>query len=418
MLRIAFRNLLRARRRNLLAGGTMALGSAALVVGGGLNAGIARQLVSNLVATQTGHVQVVVRPRDFEPQNSPFDAYGLDLLPRAADLARRIEALTGVRRATPLLYGRGNVLAGSRSSPVSLIGIRPDAEPELRQAHPPVEGAFLPAGDESAAYVAAPLARKLRVAPGDTISFVVQTPQGAVESIDGVVCGVFAKGAPWFDNAVYVPLSAAQNLYRWEGGATNVKVLLADGSVRAARRARTAVEEAVAGADLPVAPGTVVRVETCDEAGRFSFAIIQANAAALLILASFLFAAATVGVVNGMLMSVHERTREIGAIRALGMRRRAVIRLFLLEGFALGSVAGLVGAAVGGAVVLYLGHGGIPMNTMTLAWMAGGDRLFPVLRAASVATAALAITGLSTLAAAYPAWMASRLEPREALHHV
>jgi ABC-type lipoprotein release transport system permease subunit len=159
-------------------------------------------------------------------------------------------------------------------------------------------------------------------------------------------------------------------------------------------------------------------VETCDEAGRFSFAIIQANAAALLILASFLFAAATVGVVNGMLMSVHERTREIGAIRALGMRRRAVIRLFLLEGFALGSVAGLVGAAVGGAVVLYLGHGGIPMNTMTLAWMAGGDRLFPVLRAASVATAALAITGLSTLAAAYPAWMASRLEPREALHHV
>jgi ABC-type lipoprotein release transport system permease subunit len=58
------------------------------------------------------------------------------------------------------------------------------------------------------------------------------------------------------------------------------------------------------------------------------------------------------------------------------------------------------------------------MNTMTLAWMAGGDRLVPVLRAASVATAGAAIAALSVLAAVYPAWTASRLQPREALHHV
>lgn len=417
MLGIAFRNLLRAKRRNLLTGGTMALGSAALVLGGGLNGGIARQLVSNLVATQTGHLQVVVRPADFEPQNSPFDAYGLEHLPQAAALAARIEKEPGVARAVPFLYGRGTALAGSRTSPVSLIGVVPNREPELRRAHPALEGAFLPAGDDLAAYVAAPLARKLRLAPGDSMSFVVQTPEGAVNSVDGVVCGVFAKGAPWFDNAVYVPLAAAQVLYGWEGGATNVKVMLEDGSVGSARRARPGIQAIVAAAGLRPAPKTVVRVETYDEAGRFSFAIIQANATALLILSSFLFAAATVGVVNGMLMSVHERTREIGTIRALGMRRRSVIRLFLLEGFALGSVAALVGVSLGGALVLHLGRSGIPMNTMTLAWMAGGDRLFPVLRAPTVATAALAITALSTLAAVYPAWMASRLEPREALQH-
>jgi ABC-type lipoprotein release transport system permease subunit len=55
---------------------------------------------------------------------------------------------------------------------------------------------------------------------------------------------------------------------------------------------------------------------------------------------------------------------------------------------------------------------------VTLAWLAGGDSLFPVLRLASVVRAALAIAGLSTLASLYPAWAASRLEPREALHHV
>src|SRR6185295_10496277 len=89
---IALRNLLRAKRRNALSGGTMVLGSAALVLGSGLSDGIARQLTANLVAVQTGHVQVVVRSTDFVPQNSPFDAYGQELIPGAVALAARLES--------------------------------------------------------------------------------------------------------------------------------------------------------------------------------------------------------------------------------------------------------------------------------------------------------------------------------------
>jgi putative ABC transport system permease protein len=157
-------------------------------------------------------------------------------------------------------------------------------------------------------------------------------------------------------------------------------------------------------------------VESAEEAGRFSFSIIQANEASLTILSIFLFAAASVGIVNAMLMSVHERTREIGTIRALGMRRSVVVRLFILEGLALGIVAAALGVALGGSIVVFYGAKGIPMNTITLAWMAGGDQLFPLLRPASAARAAMAIVVLSTLAAIYPAFTASRLEPREALH--
>ena len=88
-----------------------------------------------------------------------------------------------------------------------------------------------------------------------------------------------------------------------------------------------------------------MQVESYTEAGRFSWAIIQANEAALVMLSGFLFAAAGVGVVNAMLMSVRERTREIGTMRALGMRRSRVVRLFVLEGLALGVVSALAGAA-------------------------------------------------------------------------
>src|SRR5262249_159089 len=230
------------------------------------------------------------------------------------------------------------------------------------------------------------------------------------------VCGIFKKGAPWYDNAFYVSLAAAQRLFDWPGGGTNIKVTLADGTPAGARRARPAVERLVG--TPAVGKGLRLRVQPPHQAGRFSFSIIQANEAALAILSSFLFLAAAVGIVNAMLMSVHERTREIGTIRALGLRRRVVVRLFILEGLALGIVAALLGVGLGGGIVLYYGARGIPMNTITLAWMAGGDQLHPLLLPLRALRAALAIAVLSTLAAISPAFTASRLEPREALHHV
>ena len=416
---IAVRNLLRAKRRNLLTGGTMVLGSGALVLGSGFADGIERQLTDNLVAVQTGHLQVVVRPADFEPQNSPFDAYGVEQVPDAEGLARRLQSEGrewGVVRAVPYLYGRGTAVAGSRSSLASVVGVLPAREPELVRAFPPVAGTFVPAGDDLAVAVAAPVARKLRLGVGDTVSLVVQTPEGAVNSIDLAVCGILRKNAPWYDTAFFVTLAAAQRLFDWPGGATNVKVTLAGGSPAAARRARPALA-ALVGSPPGLRRAGHLRLETYDEAGRFSFAIVQANQTALAILSSFLFAAAAVGIVNSMLMSVHERTREIGTVRALGMRRLSVVQLFLLEGFALGLVSAVIGVLAAGALVLHWGGRGIPMDTVTLAWMAGGDALFPVLTAASVVRAVVAIALLSTLAAVYPALIASRLEPREALHH-
>jgi len=421
LLRLALRNLVRARRRTLLTGGTMALGTAALVLGSGVADGISRQLVSGLVTTQTGHLQVVARPLDFEPQNSPFDAYSQERLPGAVELARRIEtegAAVGVQRAVPLLYARGTAIAGNRTTLASIIGIDVPREADLLAAAPAVAGVPLPPGDPLAVYVSQAMARKLRLQPGDSVSFVVQTPQGAVNSGDGVVCGVFRKGAPWHENAFYVPLAAAQALMDWPGDATSVRVLLARSGEGALFEAQAAISALVARSAPPAVAGTRVRVETHRQAGRFFFSIIQANQTALVVLSSFLFLAAAVGVVNSMLMSVHERTREIGTVRALGMRRGVVVQMFVMEGLVLGLLSAAAGLLAGSAVVLYLGARGIAMNTLTLAWLAGGDRLWPVLRAASMGRAALAIALLSTLAALYPARVASRLEPREALHHV
>ncbi|MEO5763473.1 MAG: FtsX-like permease family protein [Vicinamibacteria bacterium] len=413
LLGIAFRNLLRARRRNGLAGGTMALGTAALILGGGLSDGIARQLTDNLVAVQTGEIMVVKRDAGFVPQNSPFDAYSTERIPNGKEVVEQIEGHSselGIFQASPYLHARGTAIASNRSTPAVVLGIVPDKEPELFKALPPIRGSIL-TGQPEEVYVGDPVARVLRLSVGDSVSLLVQTPQGAMNSLDTLVVGIFKKGAPWYDNTFFVPLEAAQRLEDAPGAMTNIK-LRVRGSGSALAQTQTKLREDLAS----MSPGT--SVESAEEAGRFSFSIIQANQVSLTVLSIFLFAAAAVGIVNAMLMSVHERTREIGTIRAMGMRRGGVIRLFLLEGLALGVVAAILGVLVGGSMVLYWGSIGIRMNTVTLAWLAGGDFLYPRLEALSVLRAALAIITMSTLAAIYPAYSASRLEPREALHRV
>ena len=413
LLGIAFRNLLRARRRNGLAGGTMALGTAALILGSGLSDGIARQLTDNLVAVQTGEIMVVRREEGFVRQNSPFDAYSRERIHNGDAVIRAIEKRAvdlGVVQVAPYLHARGTAIASNRSTPAVVLGIMPEREPELFRALPPVKGAVL-SGQPEEVYVGEPVAKILRLSVGDSVSLLIQTPEGAMNSLDAVVCGIFRKGAPWYDNTFFVPLSAARKLEDSPEGVTNIKLRLS-GSRGALESARTEIGTLVSG----LSRGT--SVESAEEAGRFSFSIIQANEASLAILSIFLFAAAAVGIVNAMLMSVHERTREIGTIRAMGMRREGVVRLFLLEGLALGIVAAALGVLGGGVMVLYWAGVGIRMNTVTLAWLAGGDFLYPRLELLSVVRAAFAIIVMSTLAAVYPAYTASRLEPREALHRI
>ena len=391
----------------------MALGTAALILGGGLSDGIARQLTDNLVAVQTGEIMVVKREAGFVRQNSPFDAYSRERIPKSGALIRKIEERArdlGIVQIAPYLHARGTAIASNRSTPAVVLGIVPEREPELFKALPPVKGVVL-SGPPDEVYVGEPVARILRLGVGDSVSLLIQTPEGAMNSLDAVVCGIFRKGAPWYDNTFFVPLSAARKLEDSEEGVTNIK-LRATGSPRALEATRHALGILVSG----LSPGT--SVESAEEAGRFSFSIIQANEASLTILSIFLFAAASVGIVNAMLMSVHERTREIGTIRAMGMRRDGVVRLFLLEGLALGVVAAVLGVLAGGALVLYWAGVGIRMNTVTLSWLAGGDFLYPRLEFLSVLRAAFAIVTMSTLAAVYPAYTASRLEPREALHRV
>ena len=130
---------------------------------------------------------------------------------------------------------------------------------------------------------------------------------------------------------------------------------------------------------------------------------------------------AGVGVLNLMLMAVFERTREIGLLAAMGLKRWELLALFLLEGVFIGLLGTLLGGALGGLLVSVVGKVGIAFSSAaemgeTMALM--GDRLYPRLAINLLLGRAVTVAIIAALASLYPAWRASRREPAEALHYV
>jgi putative ABC transport system permease protein len=133
----------------------------------------------------------------------------------------------------------------------------------------------------------------------------------------------------------------------------------------------------------------------------------------------FLVLIAMVGIVNTMLMSVFEKTREIGTMKALGMRDRDVLRLFLFEGSLVGVLGALCGALGGCLLTWYFAVHGLDFSSMAKGIDTSSLRMGTVIYAAwnipSIAASFAACVGLSLVASWYPAKKAVALQAAECL---
>jgi len=128
---------------------------------------------------------------------------------------------------------------------------------------------------------------------------------------------------------------------------------------------------------------------------------------------------AGIGIMNIMIVSLMERTREIGILKALGMKSRTVLLIFLGESVIIGLIGAAIGIALGWAlanvVAMVFRGGGVFMGNQTAA--AGGMTITPVLTLTVFLGALVFGVGVSVIFALYPAWRASRLKPVEALRY-
>ena len=265
-------------------------------------------------------------------------------------------------------------------------------------------GRALTAGDHAQAILGNELARSFGGV--ERVTLASSSPKGRANSLDVSVEGLSVSSLP-FENkrVVAVPLKLAQELLGMEGRVTELAVAVDD--LRDLERIA---------AELRAALGPQYEVHTWQELQPFVRDIISRQRFVMGLISVILFVIIITGIINTMLMSVFERVREIGTMLAVGMKRRQVLAMFMLEATLLGVLGGVGGVLLGSALVRAIAAKGIPMSMV--ANSGSHSVLRPELSPSFVVlTLAVAVVG-ALGAAAWPAWRASRLDPVEALRSV
>jgi ABC-type lipoprotein release transport system permease subunit len=395
---IAYRDLGRNKRRSILTLVAVGLGLGLLIVIAGLVAGEVGGALDNSIRLRTGHVQVRAASYEEDKVSLEWD----DLLENPDELAAQTEALDGVRAATPLLWANGILGTRAESTGVRVIGIDPRSEVQAPFRQGIVAGQFLDPDDRGGILIGQRLADSLELTVGDQVSLLVSTADEQPDEAIFAIRGLFWTGVPGYDETtILMPLSKAQAFTRTEGRASAVLISLED------REASDAIAGKLMG------PGR--QVLTWRDMNQLLLTSVEMATGFMSLINLIVLAVVAVFIANTLLMSVFERTREMGILAALGMKGRQILVMFLLEATTLGLAGVGVGLLLGGLGVAYLSHVGLAVGDVGATGLAIGETIyarFSLSDTLSLSFTALIITLLASL---YPAWFAARMEPIEAL---
>jgi putative ABC transport system permease protein len=397
---LAARNLFRHRRRSLIAVFSVGFGIAALVVASGISEWMFVDFREATIESQYSHIQVARPGFQEDGRSDPFRY----LLPR--DLAVMGAAdIPHLRALAPRLMITGLVSRGDAT--VSFIGEGIDPAVDLKgdRALRILKGEKLAPSDKSVVLLGQGLATLLGAGVGDDVVLLVNTPRGGLNAVEGKVRGIFASVSKAYDDsALIVPIHVARTLLKVEGAHT-WRVYLDDtrhtGAVAARLRGQL--------------DGKVFEVRTWEELADFYTRAVALLREQLGVLRGIVVAIILLGIGNTMMMSVMERTGEIGTSMALGVRRRALLAQFLAEGALIGVFGALAGLAL--ALLIGAGIGALQIEMPPPPGLTRGYIARVLVTTPIVVEALLVAVATTTLASLYPAWRASRMVVVDAIRH-
>ncbi|MRV76088.1 FtsX-like permease family protein [Duganella sp. FT92W] len=348
---MALKNAMRNRRRSLVTLAITATGTAAALLGGGF-ALYTYQSLAQASARDTGHL-VIAAPGHFDGiDNLPLE-HGLE---QPESLAQQLLARPDVKRVLPRLQFSGLISNGDKSE--IFLGTGVDATQEFVVKGPFMKreaGELLDAQEANGKtapgiVIGKGLAKILNVQPGSALTLMSTTVNGALNAADVTVTGIVSTGIADIDKRLaMVDLSTAQTLLQTKKVSTLSVYLndleLADGTA----------------AQLRAQHGASLDVRTWLDQAMFYKSVKSLYDRIFGFLGLIVLVIVLFSVTNTLAMAVMERTREIGTLRAMGATPGEVMRVFTLEGMALGTGGAVTGMALAGGIALFLLVAGVQM---------------------------------------------------------
>lgn len=405
-IKLAFRNILRHRRRSLMTLLAIMTGVMGIVIFGGFVEANYSGLRESVIRSQYGHVQF------YAPgylQNHRKDPANHRLSPQQVDdYLQLIESDERVLITARRLEFTGLLGNAGTSQAAMIRGVDPDNETMINSALTILDGNELTTDDEAGVLLGEGLAQSLDAKVGDELTLLAANDDGVMNAVDVTVSGIFRSFAKEYDDrAMMMNIQRAQELLGIDA-IDQLVVLLSYTDELPAFMAD--LRKSAASQQLPL------EFQTWDQMASFYHKVVDLYDGLFVFINIVIIAIVLLSITNTTMVTVMERTQEIGTIRALGTRRFSVTRQFLLECGLLAFISALVGVLTGIALSLYITSLEIMMPAPP-----GSSQGFPLRIELVPETWLFSIIGVVIVAivsAYFPAASAARRNIVDALRHV
>lgn len=391
---MAWRNLSRRKLRTGLTVAGIAVGVALILVLLSLVAGVDVQVKSSI--RSLGGVDITVYNSTITNARQTF------LLGSSAPLN---ESMINDIGRIPNVYAvspQSTEVVSVNGTLAPIWGIDPATYDKVSTGLNIAQGRDISQNDNQAAVLGIGLQQLFNASLGDHVLVQGRPPYDSNDYALTVI-GTYETGVTLTDRGIYVPIGVLQNLTESSGQVTSILVKVDDPNNI------DAVSSEISG----LFPD--VRVVTISNVAAQASQLLNTLTLFFAALGIVALVAGSFGVINTMLISVIERTREIGTLKAIGASQNTVLRMFMIEAVILGCLGAAVGAAVGSLSSFILAE----LSVRALPAVAGRAtaRISPILTPTNLLISMSLGLATGVLAGLYPAWRAARMKPVEALRH-
>jgi lipoprotein-releasing system permease protein len=398
---VALRYLRDARGQSALMLAAVSVGVSVIVFLSALINGLQSSLIESTLGSQP-HVTLRVPREEARPLVEARDGLAIARLRQPATqrlrsldqwpaVMRATARMPGVTAASPTVSGSGTATRADARVPIVIRGVDPDSFLDIIDLGSRiVEGAFDVTSGR--VVIGSALAADLGVGVGDRVR--VASTEGVEDAV--TVAGLFTVGTDAVDQSWLVTsLRHAQSLFALPGGVTAIELKVRD------------VFEADRMADV-IRGRTGLTVESWMMVNAELLSGLSAQSSSKTMIQFFVVVSVALGIASILIVSVVQKSREIGILRAVGTPARRVLAIFLIQGGVLGVAGSFIGSALG---VLFA-----KLFEVLTADAAGTPRFLVQVDLSLLIGTTLLATGVGLLAAVIPARRAARLDPAAAIH--
>lgn len=375
------------------------IGVAVIVFMSAMLAGLQANFIKRVLTSQA-HIQLIPPEEIARPLRAAPGIVEAAIVQRPAQRLRSIDQWQKVCQlllkwpeistVSPIASASALALRGDASRPISMTGIDPSVYFNIVRI-PDYIVLGKPRVTSEDIVIGLDLAKELGVTVGDKLNIVSATNASRMLTVSGIF-DLGNKGANL--RSTFVALRTAQAMANLVGGVTSIELTVQD--VYAAEEIAQAVQSALG-----------VQADSWIKTNAQFFTAVKAQKSSNTIIRLFVGLSVAFGIASVLVVSVIQRSKDIGILRAMGASRRQILRVFLLQGGLLGFAGSVIGTAMGsGALILW--HSSMRQ--------ADGTELFPLILETSLLLSAMVLATLTGVAAAaVPAIRAAHFDPVEAI---